>query len=315
MKDFFELLFKSSKERIRNPLIASFLVSWLIFNWKSVLTMLFSDNSIEQRVRIVSPKNGIKEPGFWWPLLVAVIYVVLLPYLMLVVDFLTKDSFDKRKKNASNRRTTELKHSTEVVKAEVENEKLRTEYKDVRELNNRIEELTSNLEILDGQLEESNDKLIEAKRENSSLKVKLAEVEAIIEESKPVKNSQDSDIVYEGRMRKRLLTDLRSDLNTINLKAAREFSSNFDDIDKTRRRLTGTLDEIKNSLLGVFNGYSFPEDYELKEIIVKKLGMIEDDAEKHVKEIMAVRMHDSQMRVKMTEILGPIYDLLTTKKK
>ena len=135
----------TSKERIRNPLIGSFTIAWVTYNWDSLLILFYSELAIEERISVVSPKSGFLEPGFWWPFFIALIYIIAVPYLLIGIDLLTDDSFRKRKIRASNRRVAELKSSIEVVKAEVEHEKLRTEFKDVTQLNEKIQALTDEL--------------------------------------------------------------------------------------------------------------------------------------------------------------------------
>ena len=139
MKEVLEAMFKSSKERIRNPLIFSFIISWIIYNWNWILIMFYSNLTIEEKIDTVKPIDGIfMSPGFWWPLLFAFGYIFFLSYLFLAVDILTYHSNDKRKKAASVRRVQELNHSLEVVDKEVELEKRKTEFKEVSRLNEQI---------------------------------------------------------------------------------------------------------------------------------------------------------------------------------
>lgn len=64
------------KERIKNPVISTFVISWCIFNWNSLLLLAFSKDSIKQRIDIVSPM--ISEYTSWLlPLIFTVSYLFL----------------------------------------------------------------------------------------------------------------------------------------------------------------------------------------------------------------------------------------------
>ena len=50
MKEFLQTIFKTSEERIKNPIIGSFFTSWLIFNWKPILFFIFTNKTVEEKI-------------------------------------------------------------------------------------------------------------------------------------------------------------------------------------------------------------------------------------------------------------------------
>ena len=78
--------FKDLKERISNPLFSSFIVSWLIFNWKILVGLFFYDNNelkvdgYNSYLDFVS-KNLSSSNTIWKPLGAALIYTFIFPFI------------------------------------------------------------------------------------------------------------------------------------------------------------------------------------------------------------------------------------------
>lgn len=90
-------LFSASKdiiiERIKSPLLSSFSVAWLFFNWKIVLLLLFSDKSVEEKIKEIDQITSIYN-GLWFPGLIAVFYTVVYPYINYRI-FKVHNGFEK----------------------------------------------------------------------------------------------------------------------------------------------------------------------------------------------------------------------------
>lgn len=62
------------KERIKNPVISTFVISWCVYNWQSLLVITLSKETIKERIDIVSPM--IHELTSWlFPLVFTIIYL------------------------------------------------------------------------------------------------------------------------------------------------------------------------------------------------------------------------------------------------
>ena len=96
MKEIFDSFIENSKERIKNPFIGAFIISWIAFNWKPILIILFSSKTIEERIEYVETNHIDIFYNLWIPLIFAVIYVSFLPYLMLLFDKISSKGLEGR---------------------------------------------------------------------------------------------------------------------------------------------------------------------------------------------------------------------------
>ncbi len=313
MKDIFEALFKSSRERIRNPLLFSFIISWLIYNWKSILILVFSDLSIEKKIETIKPKDGFAEPGFFWPLLVALLFVIVLPYILHLTDLATNDSFERRKKQTSERRVSVLKHSIEEVKAEVELEKLRMEYKDVTALNERLKTL-----------EEENDKLekevIEAKKiskeEENQRRILEEELKRIEREKieRVLANSNEISHSELRRLKFRYLMEFGSAIEKrITIVLSLLHDARNDSQSEISQKFLDSLDQMRSELnvVRVMNAtYDAYESSEIYENLIKVVNALEDNIEDNTKRIVANIHRKTDLSDALGVIFKPLYQVL-----
>ena len=104
MKEFLNSLFQSSSERIKNPFIFSFIFSSIFFNWKTILTLLYSSKTIEDRIEYVSSCYVNINISLYYPLLFSLFYIILLPYLMWLFEKIVEniDNFSNAELEKSN---------------------------------------------------------------------------------------------------------------------------------------------------------------------------------------------------------------------
>lgn len=83
--DLFNSLLESSRERIKNPLIGSITSCFVIYNWRPISILLFSDQAIEVKIKII---NDIYcyPLAILIPILFGVLYTIYLPMLMVSID-------------------------------------------------------------------------------------------------------------------------------------------------------------------------------------------------------------------------------------
>ncbi|HHG8599742.1 hypothetical protein [Morganella morganii] len=109
MRDFFANLFKCTSEtmieRVKNPIVGSFIFSWLFFNWKIILILLFSDKEIDDKINSISAL--ISYESFIFPLVFAFLYSWLLPAFSLGIDILLKPIVIRALKIRTDREVTE----------------------------------------------------------------------------------------------------------------------------------------------------------------------------------------------------------------
>jgi len=174
------------EERVSNPLVTTFAISWSIINWK-FFVLLFSKNTATDTFRLIHEicfptTERLVGQGFLAPLVVTIAYVYLLPPASLWffkawkkaqndID-LVRDQYDReqrlplaksqelRRKNAELEGTVdELKETLRVSKADLraasvalEEEKAKSASTDV--LNSKLTDLHSRLAATQTQLQE-----------------------------------------------------------------------------------------------------------------------------------------------------------------
>ena len=84
-------ILNSVKERVSNPLIFSFLISWLVYNWKIPVALIWFDKeqisangskSIFDFIEDEWKKNGY----FWIPLFIALGYTFIFPIIKNLIS-------------------------------------------------------------------------------------------------------------------------------------------------------------------------------------------------------------------------------------
>ncbi|HDU8697334.1 TPA: hypothetical protein RG731_002567 [Morganella morganii subsp. morganii] len=92
MRDFFANLFKCTSEtmveRVKSPIVGTFIFVWLFYNWKVILILLFSKVDVENKINIIS--GYITAKSFYYPFSIAVLYCVAIPIVTLFIDVLLR---------------------------------------------------------------------------------------------------------------------------------------------------------------------------------------------------------------------------------
>ena len=101
MKDFFQSLIDSSQERIKSPFIGSYITSFLIYNWRPIFILLFSDAKMECKIEIIN-KNYCMLSALLWPLGITAFYILILPYLNIFFDWLLEKANNAKKGRQKN---------------------------------------------------------------------------------------------------------------------------------------------------------------------------------------------------------------------
>jgi hypothetical protein len=138
MKDFFKTLLDTSKERLRNPLVGSFVFSWIIFNWKGILLITFSNKSMEDRILYVAKDDYSILLLLWFPLSMALFYVIALPYLSLIIDKLNIYAKRIRKKDVFNENVEEIEAKRRLADIELQYNNLKQEIQEQNEEKNKL---------------------------------------------------------------------------------------------------------------------------------------------------------------------------------
>lgn len=83
-------LVKDLKDRVTSPFFSSFLISWLLFNWKVPVALFFYNQAelkAEGYTSLITfiQKNVISPYSFWLPIALALIYCFIFPFFTNII--------------------------------------------------------------------------------------------------------------------------------------------------------------------------------------------------------------------------------------
>ena len=145
IKEILQSLFDSSRDRIKNPVIGAFAFSWMAINWRIVLVLLFSDKKIIDKIQHIQDNYVDLVLNFWYPLGFSVFYVLVLPYLMALFDWLSQKAISYRRLISKNHRISEIQGRQEIAAEEWQLEKIRQGSPDISGLKDKIVDLENQL--------------------------------------------------------------------------------------------------------------------------------------------------------------------------
>lgn len=163
MTTFKELIisfFEVSRERLKNPAIGTFALSWTAINWRFVSILFFSELKIEERIKLIEESYINLSFNLWYPLIVTGIYLLILPNLMALVDVLSRWAISFRKQISNNHKLEDILAKQEIAVEERQLELVEEGSPDIPKLKEQIEKLTSENKSLKDKLE-SNDKIVD----------------------------------------------------------------------------------------------------------------------------------------------------------
>ena len=146
IKDVIKNTSDAINDRLKNPFIAAFFLSWILINWKIILLLLFSDTNIENKIKTVEENYASINNNFWFPLLFAIFYVNALPYLMWLMDSISFQALKGRKNHVTNLLLLDLKSKQKLAEEEDKLENIKASYRTISDQNLQIDLLKQQLE-------------------------------------------------------------------------------------------------------------------------------------------------------------------------
>ncbi|SMO42945.1 hypothetical protein SAMN06265171_101741 [Chryseobacterium rhizoplanae] len=240
MKEFFQTILKSTEDRVKNPFIGTFITSWVIFNWKPILYIIFSNIDIEKKITFIKENYTDIWYYLWLPLISATFYIAVLPYISFVFEYITKFSHGLRNKVNLEARNTALELQIGVAQNEIRLEEEKTTFRERNSYNLMVESLQDQNKSLSEALEEANKTHLET----------VTELQKQNEESNKEFNNLVSN--YDNELRevnknlneeRKKVVGLRSELNQVKLQS----SDNYNEAATLQRELQ--IEKFKSSRL------------------------------------------------------------------
>ncbi|RJE74495.1 hypothetical protein [Reichenbachiella sp. MSK19-1] len=169
MRDLINTFLDTTKERIKNPFIGAFFLSWIAFNWKPILIMLFSSDGIVDKIEFVENEHTNLIFNLWLPLVFATFYVALLPYLMWLFDKVSSKAILGRKESFVEQQIFDLHSKQKLAEQESYLEDIRASFRETADLNKKIEILTNQISERDSTIELLKSQVLSAQEEQNTL--------------------------------------------------------------------------------------------------------------------------------------------------
>lgn len=141
VKELLQSLLESSRDRLKNPIVSAFIFSWVVINWRILGILIFSDKKIEDKITFIEDCYSDYYLNFWIPLGVAILYILVLPYVMLIFDSLLRKAFTLRRQILTSQRLEEIQDRQEIAAEEWQLEKIRQGSQDIELMKDKISEL------------------------------------------------------------------------------------------------------------------------------------------------------------------------------
>ncbi|WP_026897583.1 hypothetical protein [Daejeonella oryzae] len=145
MKDLLEEVRHGLKERLRNPFAGAFCLSWIAFNWKAVFSIFLSTKPIEGRISYVSANFSDLNHLLFLAFIVAVVYLIVLPYISLALETALTHSSNRRSVISLKQKKLRISQETEIEIERIKREKAKAEFREQDQFNKEVRDLKSQL--------------------------------------------------------------------------------------------------------------------------------------------------------------------------
>lgn len=169
MRELLNTFLDTTKERIKNPFIGAFIFSFVAFNWKPIFVILFASQTIQEKIKIVESEYTGLLYNLWLPILFALFYVLILPYIMWLFDRIASKAVVGRKENVVEQQLFDLRSKQRLAEQESRLEDIRASFRETADLNKKIDVLSSQIEERDKTIEVLQSELETAQDDQSRL--------------------------------------------------------------------------------------------------------------------------------------------------
>ncbi len=222
MKEFLQSIFKATEERIKNPFIGAFMTSWFFFNWKPIVFLIFSSKTIEDKITYIDSSFSDICFVLWFPFCSAIFYVLILPYLNLLIEELLKYSSIQRNLILINKQKQTIENQKQLAIEEIKLEEAKTDFRERDTHNKLVDDLQKNIKDLEIKSEEEkkrNSELLNQLKSELVNRDKIASTEIKSFEKRYSESRSHMMELNESLFQKeRQIQELNSILNNENLK-------------------------------------------------------------------------------------------------
>jgi len=98
VKETLDSMLDNIKERTTNPFLGTFLVVWIVKNWKLVYSLFYFDGAFTLTKRLEYIEKYFNEKSFWYNMVIVIgytLFVLLVTYILLTLSRLLTEFYDK----------------------------------------------------------------------------------------------------------------------------------------------------------------------------------------------------------------------------
>lgn len=132
MEKYIDKLILPITDRLKHPIVTSFIISWIFFNWK-VLFIIFSSKTIDLKINRISDYLNFFE-SLLLPLIAALIYCIALPFFSNWVEKLLIKINRNKIENEYDIKDFSITKEFDFAKKNFELEQIKTGNKELEEL-------------------------------------------------------------------------------------------------------------------------------------------------------------------------------------
>lgn len=176
MKTIINDIVENTKMRISNPFVGTFILAWITVNWKPILYILLSNHTIETKIINIESEYSSYRYLLFIPLLVSILYVIVIPYFMWIIEGIVEGSINGRNRLMIKRRIKELEGKKELAIKENQLEEVLSDYRELSELNTKIGILNGNIKDRDIKIKDLYKELDMLTEENLELQKIIGEI-------------------------------------------------------------------------------------------------------------------------------------------
>lgn len=232
MKELLQSFFKTTEDRIKNPFIGAFMTSWILFNWKPILFIIFSSKNIEQKILYIERSFSDIYYIFLFPLFSTIFYVLILPYINLIFDLILKYSEFKKNISLIARQKQVIENQKELAIENIKFEEAKTEFRERNTHNKLVEELqrqNTAYEVLLTNEKQISQKIVEDLKQELKKREEMTSKEFKNYEERYNESRLKMNLLNEQLFEKdKLIQTLTQDLNDQNLKKNRDSIITFE---------------------------------------------------------------------------------------
>lgn len=199
-KELFSSTVSTAAQRVRNPALGAFAMSWCAFNWKSILYLLLSDTKVIDKIAYISD-NSTWKTVIGYPCVSVIVICGILPWANNLISVWqakpldNNDSIDNVRKAKLILRATRLQRLQ--AKQDVTYDKVKTgAEKDIQAMKEQITESKDRMGILTEELNEKDNLLHEYNLKidqlSSSLETANNDLNRLSKSYSTLKNEYDS---------------------------------------------------------------------------------------------------------------------------